>query len=109
MGPEAHPDMPKFIEAYTAMYGSPPGTAFVATGYDTVMLMAKAVEIAGSTDGDAVAQALTSNEFDLLTGKLRYRSAEEGHMPDKAAVLVALDAGKPRFIGWRTPANPPPP
>jgi branched-chain amino acid transport system substrate-binding protein len=109
MGPEAHPDMPKFIEAYTAMYGSPPGTAFVATGYDTVMLMAKAVEIAGSTDGDAVAKALTSNEFDLLTGKLRYRSAEEGHMPDKAAVLVALDAGKPRFIGWRTPANPPPP
>ena len=109
MGPEAHPDMPAFIEAYTEMYGEPPGTAFVATGYDTVMLMAKAVEIAGSTDGDAVAQALTSNEFDLLTGKLRYRSAEEGHMPDKAAVLVALDKGKPRFIGWRTPANPPPP
>ena len=70
MGPEAHPDMPAFIEAYTEMYGEPPGTAFVATGYDTVMLMAKAVEIAGSTDGDAVAQALTSNEFDLLTGKL---------------------------------------
>jgi branched-chain amino acid transport system substrate-binding protein len=109
MGPEAHPDMPAFIEAYTEMFGSPPGTAFVATGYDTIMLMAKAVEIAGTTDGDAVAQALTSNEFDLLTGKLRYRSAEEGHMPDKAAVLVALDKGKPRFIGWRTPANPPAP
>ena len=109
MGPEAHPDMPAFIEAYTEMFGSPPGTAFVATGYDTVMLMAKAVEIAGTTDGDAVAKALTSNEFDLLTGKLTYRSAEEGHMPDKAAVLVALDKGKPRFIGWRTPENPPAP
>jgi branched-chain amino acid transport system substrate-binding protein len=109
MGPEAHPDMPKFIEAYTEMFGEPPGTAFVATGYDTIMLMAKAVEIAGTTDGDAVAKALTSNEFDLLTGKLTYRSAEEGHMPDKAAVLVALDQGKPRFIGWRTPKNPPAP
>jgi branched-chain amino acid transport system substrate-binding protein len=109
MGPEAHPDMPAFIEAYTEMFGEPPGTAFVATGYDTIMLMAKAVEIAGTTDGEAVAKALTSNEFDLLTGKLTYRSAEEGHMPDKAAVLVALDQGKPRFIGWRTPTNPPAP
>jgi branched-chain amino acid transport system substrate-binding protein len=109
MGPEAHPDMPAFIEAYTEMFGEPPGTAFVATGYDTIMLMAKAVEIAGTTDGDAVAQALTSNEFDLLTGKLKYRSAEEGHAPDKAAVIVALEQGKPSFVGWRTPANPPAP
>jgi branched-chain amino acid transport system substrate-binding protein len=109
MGPEAHPDMPAFIEAYTEMFGDAPGTSFVATGYDTVMLMAKAVEIAGSTDGDAVAEALTSNEFDLLTGKLTYRSAEEGHAPDKAAVIIALDQGKPSFVGWRTPENPPAP
>ncbi|HSA83006.1 MAG TPA: ABC transporter substrate-binding protein [Geminicoccaceae bacterium] len=109
MGPEAHPDMPAFIEAYTEMHGSPPGTSFVATGYDTIMLMAKAVEIAGTTDGDAVAQALTSNEFDLLTGKLTYRSAEEGHAPDKAAVIIALTEGKPSFLGWRTPENPPAP
>jgi branched-chain amino acid transport system substrate-binding protein len=109
MGPEAHPDMPAFIEAYTEMHGSPPGTSFVATGYDTIMLMAEAVEIAGTTDGDAVAQALTSNEFDLLTGKLTYRSAEEGHAPDKAAVIIALTEGKPRFLGWRTPENPPAP
>jgi branched-chain amino acid transport system substrate-binding protein len=109
MGPEAHPDMPAFIEAYTEMHGEPPGTSFVATGYDTVMLMAEAVEIAGTTDGDAVAKALTSNEFDLLTGKLTYRSAEEGHVPDKAAVIIALTEGKPSFLGWRTPENPPAP
>src|SRR5919106_1644556 len=109
MGPEAHPDMPAFIEAYTEMHGGPPETSFVATGYDTIMLMAKAVEIAGTTDGDAVAKALTSNEFDLLTGKLTYRSAEEGHAPDKAAVIIALTEGEPGFLGWRTPENPPAP
>jgi branched-chain amino acid transport system substrate-binding protein len=109
MGPEAHPDMPAFIEAYNEMHGNPPETSFVATGYDTIMLMAKAVEIAGTTDGDAVAEALTSNEFDLLTGKLTYRSAEEGHAPDKAAVVIALDKGEPSFLGWRTPENPPAP
>jgi branched-chain amino acid transport system substrate-binding protein len=109
MGPEAHPDMPAFIEAYEEMHGGPPETSFVATGYDTIMLLAEAVEIAGTTDGDAVAKALTSNEFDLLTGKLTYRSAEEGHAPDKAAVIIALEEGEPSFLGWRTPENPPAP
>ncbi len=109
MGPEAHPDMPKFLELYEAYHGEPPDTSFVATGWDTIMLMAKAVEIAGTTEGAAVAKALEENEFDLLTGKLSYRSAEEGHAPDKAAVLVGLKDAKPYFIGWRRPENPPAP
>ncbi|HFD16422.1 MAG TPA: ABC transporter substrate-binding protein, partial [Rhodospirillales bacterium] len=109
MSPEAHPDMPKFLELYRAMYGEDPDTAFVATGWDTIMLLAQATEIAGTTDGDAVARALESNEFNLLTGKLRYKSAEEGHEPDKAAAMVALEGGKPVFLGWRRPKNPPKP
>lgn len=109
MGPEAHPDMARFLELYQEMFGTPPETAFVATGWDTVMMLARAVEVAGSTDGDAVAEALRTTEFDLLTGKLDYRSAEEGHMPDKAAVMVQLTEAKPAFLGWRTPTNPPAP
>jgi branched-chain amino acid transport system substrate-binding protein len=73
------------------------------------MLMAEAVKLAGTTDGAAVAKALETNEFDLLTGKLSYKSAAEGHAPDKAAVLIELNKGKPAFIGWRRPANPPAP
>lgn len=109
MGPEAHPDMPKFIKLYNEMYGSDPDTSFVATGWDTIMLMAQAVKIAGSTDGAAVAKALESNEFNLLTGKLSYKSAKGGHAPDKAAVLVGLKKAKPSFLGWRQPKNPPAP
>ena len=109
MGPEAHPDMGKFIEAYKAYHGSAPDTAFVATGWDTIMLMAQAAEIAGSFDGAAIAKALENNEFNLLTGKLSYRSAKNGHAPDKAAVLISLTQGKPAFIGWRRPENPPAP
>jgi branched-chain amino acid transport system substrate-binding protein len=109
MGPEAHPDVPKFIEAYTAMFGAPPDTAFAATGWDAVQMLAKAMTAAGSTEGDAVAKVLEDTEFDLLTGKLDYRPAEEGHMPDKAAVMVGLTAGKPAFLGWRRPENPPAP
>jgi branched-chain amino acid transport system substrate-binding protein len=73
------------------------------------MLMAEAVKLAGTTDGAAVAKVMETHEFNLLTGKLSYKSSAEGHAPDKAAVLVQLQDGKPSFIGWRRPANPPAP
>ncbi|MBN2428284.1 MAG: ABC transporter substrate-binding protein [Deltaproteobacteria bacterium] len=109
MGPEAHKDMPKFLKLYKEYYGTEPDTSFVATGWDTIMLLAEAVKIAGTTDGAAVAKALETNEFNLLTGKLSYKTAAEGHAPDKASVLVELKKGKPSFLGWRRPASPPAP
>ncbi len=73
------------------------------------MLMAEAVKMAGTTDGAAVAQALEEGQFKLLTGDLSYRSAADGHQPDKAAVLIELKGGTPQFLGWRQPENPPKP
>ena len=72
-------------------------------------MLAQAIEIASDTDGAAVAKALEENEFDLLTGKLSYSSAADGHYPAKAAAMVALSKGKPSFLGWRQPENPPAP
>ena len=109
MGPEAHPDMQTFIDKFKELHGNAPDTAFVATGWDTIMLMAQAAEIAGTTDGAAVAKALEENEFNLLTGKLSYKNAKDGHAPEKAAALVSLTKGKPSFLGWRRPDNPPAP
>jgi len=109
MGEEAHPDMGKFNELYKEMHGAEPDTSFVATGWDTVMLMAQAVKIAGSTDGAAVAKALEENEFDLLTGKLSYSNAELGHQPDKSAAMIAISGGKPSFLGWRRAESQPAP
>jgi branched-chain amino acid transport system substrate-binding protein len=106
---EGHPDMPEFVKLYTDYHGSAPDTAFVATGWDTVMLFAQAAEIAGTTDGAAVAKALEDNVFNLLTGDLDYSNAADGHYPYKAAALVALTEGNPSFLGWRNPENPPAP
>jgi branched-chain amino acid transport system substrate-binding protein len=108
-GEGADPKMADFLRRYEAHFGSKPDTAFVATGWDTIMLMAKGSEIAGTTHGEAVARALTSSTFDLLTGKLSYRSAADGHMPDKSAVVAGVKAGKPYFVGWRRPESPPAP
>ncbi len=63
MGPEAHPDMPKFIKLYKEYYNEAPDTSFVATGWDTIMMLAEAVELAGTTNGDAVAKVLETHEF----------------------------------------------
>lgn len=109
LGEGASPTAQDFVKLYEAMYGEAPDTSFVATGWDTIMLMAEAVKIAGSTDGAAVAKALETNEFELLTGSLTYSDAAGGHYPRKAAALVELDAGKPKFLGWRKPENPPAP
>jgi branched-chain amino acid transport system substrate-binding protein len=109
MTPEAHPDMQKFIDLYTKMYNAAPDTSFVATGWDTIMLMAQAITAAGSTDGAAVAKALEDGEFKLLTGDLNYGTADEGHVPNKSAVMVELKGGKPSFLGWRRPDTLPKP
>ncbi len=109
MVPEAHPDMQKFIDLYTEMHGGPPDSSFVATGWDTIMMLAQAVEAAGSTDGAAVAKALEEGEFKLLTGDLDYGTVEEGHVPNKAAVIIELKGGKPTFLGWRRPESLPAP
>ena len=105
----AVPSMAEFLEFYRKETGGPPETAFVATGWDTLMVMAQAAEKAGTTDGAAMAKVMETEEFQLLTGKLRWSDAATGHEPAKQAALVALKGGKPSFIGWRLPTNIPKP
>ena len=50
--------MTRFIDLYTAEYGDPPVSAFIVMGWDTVKVLAQAIEKAGTTDGAAVAKAM---------------------------------------------------
>lgn len=109
LDPADTPGMGDFLAAYQAKYGEAPDSIWVATGFDVVNLLAKAIEIAGTTDGAAVAKAMENNEFQLLTGKLSWLSAADGHQPNKEAVLVELKDGTPVFIGWVRPEKVPPP
>ena len=109
MEPGAAPGMDEFLKLYREEHGEDPETSFVATGWDTVMVMAEAVKEAGTTEGEAVAEVMENKEFDLLTGSMDWSSAETGHEPDKSAALVELQNGKPSFIGWTRPTNVPTP
>jgi len=92
-----------WLEDYEAKEGEAPESALVTIGYDAVHVLAKAMEEAGSTDGAAMAKAMESVEFDLLTGKLSWSDAASGHEPSKEAAMVRLDGGETQFEGWFLP------
>jgi len=105
----AAPGMGDFLAKYKEVKGEAPDTSFVAMGWDTVMIMATSAEEAGSIDGAAMAKAMETITFDLLSGKLKYTDAQDGHDPRKEAALVELQDGTTTFVGWIKPENPPAP
>jgi branched-chain amino acid transport system substrate-binding protein len=109
IAPGVTPDMEKFIQLYKEKYGSDVDTLWVATGWDVVNILAGAMEKAGTTDGAAMAKAMEDNTWSLLTGKLKWTSAADGHVPDIEAPIVQLVGGQPKFIGWFKPEKLPPP
>ena len=62
----------KFVSAYEASEGVTPGKIEVLA-FEAVWALAKAIEIAGDADNlDAVKNALKTNEFEVLRGKVHF-------------------------------------
>lgn len=104
VGPGVGPEMDEFLVLYEEEYGNPPETAFAVMGWDVVNALAQAIEVAGTTDGPAVAAALESETFSLLSGELDWGTAEEGHFPDKEAFILEVVDGEPTFVEKLTPS-----
>lgn len=109
MSDEANPKYSEFAAAYKDKFGDDPDALWIMPGYDAVMVLAQAMEEAGTTDGAETAKAMEDTTFDLLTGKLDWSDAASGHEPNKAAALVKLTEGKPEFLGWKVPEKLPKP
>ncbi|MFN3307980.1 MAG: ABC transporter substrate-binding protein [Anaerolineales bacterium] len=109
VSPDTSPEMKQFLDYYKAKYGGEPDAMWVVTGWDVVNILTKAMEIAGSTDGAAMAKAMEDTEWNLLTGKLDWSDAATGHESNKEAAMVILTEGEPSFWGWYRPAVIPPP
>lgn len=79
-----------FGEAYTEKFGKAPDT-FAALGYDAISFLVDGIERAGSTDPEAISQALAETvDFEGVTGTF---SINDEHNPVKPAVMVTLDNG----------------
>jgi branched-chain amino acid transport system substrate-binding protein len=99
--------MGEFIEEFEKDWGEPPTMAYQAMGWDSVMMVAAAMEEAGSTEGAKVSDALEEIEFEGLSGKTSYTDAEEGHRPIKEAFIDKLENGQPVFLERFVPSYEP--
>lgn len=72
-----NPMMKEFSQAYFDEYNAMPYHDCAYRAYDSMMVLKKAVELANSTDGEAVKNAiLTIKDFDTLGGKQDFTNGE---------------------------------
>jgi branched-chain amino acid transport system substrate-binding protein len=89
----ATPRQRQFIADYRAEYGVAPETAFAALGYDAVMLVADAIERAGSAKRKVIPAALeATSRFPAVTGAISFGPGL--HIPEKEVTIVKADAGQ---------------
>lgn len=95
------PKVKTFVDNYTAKYNEPP-TAFSALGYDTAYIVKQAIENAGSTDKQAVIDAMKKVSLDGVTGKLTF---DELNNPIKSVTMMTIKDGKYVFNSIVDPKN----
>jgi branched-chain amino acid transport system substrate-binding protein len=108
IGEEVSPAMADFLALYEAEHGKAPETAFVVMGWDTVNIIAQAIEAAGTTEGAALAKAMEEGQYELLSGNLDWADAAGGHAPTKEAFILEVVNGEPTFVQTLLPEWAPP-
>jgi len=95
-----HPEVssPKskaFVSAYQKRFGAAPD-AMAALGYDSMMILADAIQRAGGTDGPKLKAALAATKgFDGVTG---VTTIDAERNASKAAVILQVAKGKFRYL-----------
>lgn len=85
-----NPDDPaaaRFIEAYRARYGREPDQ-FAARAYDTLYLIASAINLVGNTSGEALRTALMQTRHDGVMGPFAFSPRRNPGSAEHVAVLV---------------------
>jgi branched-chain amino acid transport system substrate-binding protein len=86
------PEVTAFIEDYQAEYGIEPENAFAPLGYDALMLVVDAIKRAGSTEPDAIRDALENTMgFQAVTGEISY--TRESMVPPKPISIISVQNG----------------
>jgi branched-chain amino acid transport system substrate-binding protein len=89
------PQAKRFVEAWQKRFGLPPD-AYGAYGYSGIMEVARGVELARSTDSEAVATALRTNPaYDHYKGKQWWRACDNKAFQDMW-IIKGRDPGKVR-------------
>ena len=91
------PMMVEFIAAYNAAYGVDPENAFAGLGYDTMYLIADALERAESLSGEDIRDAIAATSgLKGVTGTVTYENGS--HVPTKSVTINVAEDGAFKFV-----------
>ena len=88
------PKLQSFLTTYKEKYNLD-ATMFAVLGYDTMYILADAIERAGSTDADAIIQALSETEYAGLTGTTTF---DEDRNPVRESVITTFENGNYKVL-----------
>jgi branched-chain amino acid transport system substrate-binding protein len=105
VGDDPRPEINDVLKRFVEMHGAQPATGQLYTGYAAIETWAKAVEKAGSLDGDAVRQVLESfRDEPTLVGATTY--TPELHMSvTRPMVIMQVQNSKRSTIGVFRPTK----
>lgn len=89
----------EFVNSYKEKYGQTPD-AFAALSYSTLQLFEEAITKAGSTDGEAVKEALKNIEGETISGNIKF---DENRNPQKSVSIIKIENGEAKL---ETKVNP---
>jgi branched-chain amino acid transport system substrate-binding protein len=79
-----------FFAGYREKYDEEP-SSFAALGYDAAYILVNAIEAAGSTDSEAIVEAMAATELEGVTGKITYEGSGD---PVKVLTVIEIVDGK---------------
>lgn len=82
------PATAEFTEAFREYTGGDDPNSFYAYGYDGMWAILRAIETAGSTDREAIRDAMASLSFDGATGTITWDGPGDNQTPDVVLVRV---------------------
>ena len=88
------PDLQAFLTKYKEKNGKE-ANMFAVLGYDSMQIMAAAIDKAGSTDSDKIIEALKATEYKGLTGTTKF---DDQRNPVREAVITSFDNGAYKVI-----------
>ncbi len=85
----------EYIAKYTDLYGTGPG-AYSTLCYDTIYVLKEAIETAGSTDYEAVRDAIQNIEYQGLSGLIKF--AENRELAVSNFIVMQIEDGAFKLI-----------
>lgn len=94
------PEHTAFREAYMQRFQDYPRLGSVV-GYTTMKAAAQAIEKAGSTDAEAIVQALRGMSMMSPLGRIEFRTVDQQSTMGTFVGTLTVQEGKPRMVDWR--------